>query len=156
MHFEGSNIEAISLTQLVETVIFSFQLSHSLWNSLCLRPSRVWPKKWTVDVELSQQMYRSRLGHDLRAREPRFVQRWLVIHKCNITAHWHIIWLDIIGWVLHITRPSSPLAQYLRAAARTGPGHYPGSAALAASWLRPQDRAMWLGYKSSKSRLTVT
>ncbi|CAL1129984.1 unnamed protein product [Cladocopium goreaui] len=40
------------------------------------------------------------------------------------------------------SRPSSPLAQYLRAAARTGPGHYPGSAALAASWLRPQDRAM--------------
>ena len=93
MHFKGSNIEAISLTQLVETFIFSFQLSHSLWNSRCLRPSRVWPKEWTVDVELSQQMYRSRLGHDLRAREPRFVQRWLVIHKCNIMAHWHIIWL---------------------------------------------------------------
>lgn len=43
------------------------------------------------------------------------------------------------------------LAQYMAAVKRSGVARYPGSAALAASWLRPQDRALLLAGCSQES-----
>ena len=109
-------------------LLSSYRMSH--FHGTSLAPSFFKPSKAPIMFLLFQLWTLDRVFIFFSLNPPNFTKKHPEICQETLPP-WH--------------RPSGPLAQYLQATARTKPGHYPGSAALAVSWLRPQDRAMWLG-----------